>query len=571
MLNLFISILQSNRRFTVLVVIMLIVISSVLVAFHTELLPTVSELFYAPHEVSTMEGTFWMIIALSEHLNEIFSVHAEALTDITIQSDSEDTILTYLRRFSTLPGVNRTFCLIDGTNLISLNEFNPDINVDSLRNKRQIFESYHLGGIHHPKKFHNWIVNKIRFINLYTGSDTLRLILSAFDSTGNHFKVIPEDEFESSLIKYLFAVEIDEGWLREAIPSHMEREFYDKEIFALWSMAIPERNDEVHGAGVIGLGDTLWWVGLKSVQTQLKAKGLIQDWPYPGSPWFQFRTVTEWGDDELKNTDKALSRHRTILLFTDISSVIIAVFLMIGLILIRKQWLARQFALAHLAHSIKTPVSRIRLDTDSLLEEMVASPAEERDIITAIGHECGRMERAVQSAALSLEEGKRILSLETCQLNEIVTETVIAWQSHFDQAGIKLKIETTDEPLSGRFDREMIAVMIDNLLDNALRHTILNLENLPAESAEVTVRLRKLEGKCEIVVDDMGGGIPKSARRHIFKRFQRVKGDAASGVTGLGLGLALVKEITESHGGKVSVCDNEIGGARFAVELPINV
>ena len=97
----------------------------------------------------------------------------------------------------------------------------------------------------------------------------------------------------------------------------------------------------------------------------------------------------------------------------------------------------------------------------------------------------------------------------------------------------------------------------------------LNQENIQKGSAAVTVRLQKINGKGEIVVDDMGGGIPAAERRHIFRRFRRVRGDAASGVSGLGLGLALVKEIAETHGGNVHVTDNDSGGARFVVELAI--
>ncbi|MCF7811848.1 HAMP domain-containing histidine kinase [bacterium] len=252
----------------------------------------------------------------------------------------------------------------------------------------------------------------------------------------------------------------------------------------------------------------------------------------------------------------------------EILGVLLLIIIVISIYLTKKQSHRNQIALAHLAHAIKTPVARIRLDTDSLLEEMVASPDEEREIINAISRECGRMERAVQSAALSLEKGKRTLNLESCDLAELVTNTARAWQPQFNQVGIKFEIKTTDEALSGRFDTEMIAIMIDNLVDNALRHTMLNLEKIE-QSAVVSVKLKKSGEKAVITIDDMGGGIPKAERKQIFKRFQRVRGDAASGVSGLGLGLALVNEIAEAHDGNVTVEDNDFGGARFSVELPL--
>ena len=563
--------LESNKLFYVALGVICMIMIVVVVAFHSILLPKVSKLYESPYETSNIEGALWTIMALSDNLNEIFIPHADALTGIQTDLKSDESIRSVLKMLNDLPGVKRSYCLKKGSNLLSYPETNrfPDL-ADSLREMRGIFEKYAIGVIGHPKKFHNWMVNKIRLINTYTGTDTLRLMICAYDSVGTYFRVVAKEKFNPSLIMYLFALELDERWLREAIPTHMERVFYDCEIFALWSPANPKTSFS-HGAGVIGLGDTLWWVGLRSINANSDFEGVVKDWPWPGRPWYSFRTITQETDEVIQKTQHKITKHKSILLFADISSVLITIILIVGLIQVRKQWIARQIALAHLAHSIKTPVARIRLDTDSLIEEMVASPAEESEIITAIGRECGRMERAVQSAALSMEEGKRTFNLESCDLAQIVSDTTLAWQIQFDQAGIKLMLDKGDVPLSGHFDREMIAVMIDNLLDNALRHTMLNLDNIRKGEAGVTVQLQKVDGTGKIIVDDMGGGIPAADRKHIFKRFRRAKGDAASGVSGLGLGLSLVKEIVEANGGKVHVTDNDSGGARFVVELPVEV
>ncbi len=573
MKQMLISIFQSNRKFRLLLVIVAIVIVNSLVMFQAIILPRLSDKFYGRIVEANHYGNSSTLIALSQHMNYLFSLHSESLTEVRIQSNSTESIQDYLNIMRTLPGAKNVYCLLDGKKIITIDGVNINEAItDSLRNMRNLFKSYNRGALGHPKKFHNYIMNKIRFVNLYDGVDTLRLILSALDSTGNRFQLVPKKDFDTSMIKYLIITEIDEEWLRKEVPLHMEREFWDNEIFAMWSMADPSKNKEENGAGVLAFGDTLWWVGIKSIETEDEAKGALCEWEYSRHPWFHYRTLTELADDDnwLWKAGWEFRRHKANFWKIYAFTLLIALFLMSLLIIIRRQWLANQIALSHLAHSIKTPVSRIRLDTDSLLKEMVASPAEEREIITAIGNECGRLELAIQGAALSLEKGKRTPNLETCDLNQIFTDTTLAWRQNFDQVGIRLNIKGEGGQLNGQFDSEMTALMIDNLLDNALRHTDLNLSNINKETAVVSVQLSKVAGKAEIVVDDMGAGIPKSQRKNIFKRFKRAKGDAASGVSGLGLGLALVKEIVEAHKGNVFVTDNDAGGARFVVELPIS-
>lgn len=312
--------------------------------------------------------------------------------------------------------------------------------------------------------------------------------------------------------------------------------------------------------GVMHYNDTLWWSGDPNVENTR----------FMDLSAFNLRISTKHMKPDF---NREIWKETKFLLFTFIALDLIAALLLFFLYktisLYMKQSSMNQIALSHLAHSIKTPVSRIRLDTDSLLEEMVTSPEEEREIIRAISHESSRMELAVQSAALSLQSGKREYSFASDDLSELVSETSEAWRLNFDHAKVNLIINKSDGNLIGKFDREMIAVMIDNLLDNALRHTVLNLINLKDKTAAVTVGLQELGGTAEIVISDMGGGIPVKERNHVFSQFRKTKADAGTGATGLGLGLALVKEIAEAHRGSVKISDNEVGGSKITVTLKL--
>jgi signal transduction histidine kinase len=84
----------------------------------------------------------------------------------------------------------------------------------------------------------------------------------------------------------------------------------------------------------------------------------------------------------------------------------------------------------------------------------------------------------------------------------------------------------------------------------------------------VAVELRTTDETVELTVDDDGPGIPLEDRTRVFERFTRLDDGRARDAGGLGLGLALVKAIVESHQGTVTVEDSPLGGARLAVRLP---
>lgn len=106
--------------------------------------------------------------------------------------------------------------------------------------------------------------------------------------------------------------------------------------------------------------------------------------------------------------------------------------------------------------------------------------------------------------------------------------------------------------------REQLTRVVRNLLDNAARHA----------STTVAVGLVTADDVVELTVDDDGPGIPPDERERVFDRFTRLDDGRARDAGGLGLGLSMVRAITEHHGGTVSVEDAPLGGARLRVRLP---
>jgi signal transduction histidine kinase len=111
-------------------------------------------------------------------------------------------------------------------------------------------------------------------------------------------------------------------------------------------------------------------------------------------------------------------------------------------------------------------------------------------------------------------------------------------------------------------DGERLHQVLFNLLDNAFRFT-------PA-GGFVTVSASRVNGSCEVTVDDTGPGIPEEHLPFVFERFYRVDSARSRGDGGTGIGLTIVRSVVEAHGGHIWAERREEGGSRFRFELPFD-
>lgn len=110
-------------------------------------------------------------------------------------------------------------------------------------------------------------------------------------------------------------------------------------------------------------------------------------------------------------------------------------------------------------------------------------------------------------------------------------------------------------------DAQLLTQAVGNLLSNATKYS-------PPET-EVIVAAEIKQGNLTLSVRDQGYGIPAEARERIFQKFYRLQRDTASGVVGTGLGLPLVKEIVEQHGGRITFESVLASGSTFTIHLPL--
>jgi len=215
----------------------------------------------------------------------------------------------------------------------------------------------------------------------------------------------------------------------------------------------------------------------------------------------------------------------------------------------------RQFV-SDASHELRTPLASIRANLEVALrnEQSTDWPEVARRVLS----EDERMEDTVaellELARLDESEGPLVLdALPEVDLDDVVADLAITTR--------RVPVDTTKVSAGRVHGREdQLARAIRNLVDNAARHA----------SSKVAVSLSTDQNGhvVDLIVDDDGTGISPEDRSRVFERFTRLDEGRARDAGGLGLGLALVKGIVDSHHGTVTIDDSPLGGARFTVRLP---
>jgi len=224
-----------------------------------------------------------------------------------------------------------------------------------------------------------------------------------------------------------------------------------------------------------------------------------------------------------------------------------------------------------IAHEIKNPLTPIQLSAQRIQRRFATATGRlATEELKVISEGTDVIVKQVDALRNLIDEFSRFarmpqVNLTPCRLNEIVDETIQTYQEILGE--VQLSVELDPEIPLIELDREQIARVLVNLLDNALasaRERQLRLE--AGYQARVAVRSRYSPtlGLVALEVADNGVGVPDPDKARLFEPyFSRRKG-------GTGLGLAIVNTIVADHNGFIRVRDNEGGGALFIVELPVS-
>jgi len=242
-----------------------------------------------------------------------------------------------------------------------------------------------------------------------------------------------------------------------------------------------------------------------------------------------------------------------------------AVFLAAGAvvwILFQMDRLARQRArfAAAAAHELKTPLSGLLLHAEMLAEDL-GDPEHRASYAATVATEAERLGRVVSNMLdlARLERGALHAVARPGDLGRAVDRCVARVRRGLENAGLKLEVSIPSALPPALFDDDALCQILDNLLDNAEKHT------RAAAERRVEVGVTAGDDVLRVEVSDNGPGIPRHQRRRLFRPFDRP--DDADGVPGLGLGLALARSLAQAQGGELELTDKANPGATFVLTL----
>jgi PAS domain S-box-containing protein len=219
--------------------------------------------------------------------------------------------------------------------------------------------------------------------------------------------------------------------------------------------------------------------------------------------------------------------------------------------------------LAMLAHELRNPLAPIRtgLQVLSLPHADRTATDKVREMMVRQIQHMGRIVDDLLDVS-RIQQRKVTLRRERLDLARLVRTAVEDHRPAFDAGGVRLTVDTPADPVWVHGDQTRLTQVVGNLLHNALKFT--------DEGGTVSVRVTDGAGRATIRVTDSGVGIEPDMLARLFEPFAQADRSLARSNGGLGLGLALVKGLTDLHGGTVRATSAGPGhGAEFVIELPV--
>ena len=215
---------------------------------------------------------------------------------------------------------------------------------------------------------------------------------------------------------------------------------------------------------------------------------------------------------------------------------------------------------ADASHELRTPLALMRTELDGALAR-TREPAEYRRVLKEMHEEVERMTRLVDRLLMlaRFDAGALRPAIASVDVADTLFEAAARWRPEAERKAVRIEV---DAPESGHAsaDPDLLRRVLDNLLDNAVRHT--------PEGGEVHLAAQPEGDGWRLDVNDGGPGVPAEARPLLFQRFARPDSVRERSNGGAGLGLALSQAIAEAHGGSLALVENGASGALFRLSLP---
>ncbi|MFW5967745.1 MAG: PAS domain-containing sensor histidine kinase [Persicimonas sp.] len=219
--------------------------------------------------------------------------------------------------------------------------------------------------------------------------------------------------------------------------------------------------------------------------------------------------------------------------------------------------------MAMLGHELRNPLAAIQ-HASEIIRLSPRDPSNIERAVDILGRQSRHMGRLIDGLleASRLLRGKIELESDIVDLRTVVEEVLTDRSHSAAAAGLEIKKELPEAPVLAQADRARMRQVVDNLVGNAVKFTPSN--------GTVSATVRESDDHAMIRVRDTGVGIAPEHRPKIFEPFHQQEQDVARDAGGLGLGLAVAKELVELHDGAIEAYSDGRGeGAEFVVRLPL--
>ncbi|HKZ81107.1 MAG TPA: HAMP domain-containing sensor histidine kinase [Pyrinomonadaceae bacterium] len=257
--------------------------------------------------------------------------------------------------------------------------------------------------------------------------------------------------------------------------------------------------------------------------------------------------------------------HRSFLILGILSLMIVG-----GLVL-TKRIVGREIALARLksdfvsnvSHELRTPLALIRLYAETLELGRITTQEKKQQYYRIIRKESERLTALINNILdfSRIEAGRKEYEFRETDIGELVRNTLDSYRYQIEQQGFAFEEKIDGDLPAVPVDREAIARALVNLVNNALKYS--------SDEKFVGVKLYRENGVVKLEVADRGIGIARRDQSKIFEKFYRAGDPLVHNTKGSGLGLSLVRHITEAHGGEITVESTPGKGSKFTLSLPL--
>jgi two-component system sensor histidine kinase KdpD len=228
--------------------------------------------------------------------------------------------------------------------------------------------------------------------------------------------------------------------------------------------------------------------------------------------------------------------------------------------LVRQKEEFKSTLLDALAHDLKTPLTSVKASASALLEDAASLSSSQRELVSIVAEESERLNRLVTEVLemARTEAGKLRLNRQACSVENLVRGALLESKRALEGRRIEVQMAPDVPPVSA--DAELIQTVLRSLLDNAAKYS-------PAGEA-IAIQAEQDDRFVRICVTDRGPGLSEEDLPQVFERYFRGAATQAT-VRGMGIGLAVARDIVRAHGGKIWAEGSPGQGSRFSFTLPL--